>query len=128
MGENWGPNLIGPQSRVPALPLVLLWGMTYLTKARQVTQMSSATLYIPLALLSGMVCSFVSTWPNHISIHQIYRHAIRTIFSPDQFTHVLPPSIWCITTPRFYLLVLFLFVEMTKFKPYLRSYPPLQKA
>ena len=24
------------------------------------------------------------------------------MFSPDQFTHILPPSIWCITTPRYY--------------------------
>ena len=24
------------------------------------------------------------------------------MFSPDQFTHILPSSIWCITTPRYY--------------------------
>ena len=24
------------------------------------------------------------------------------MFSPDQSTHILPPSIWCITTPRYY--------------------------
>ena len=32
---NWEPNHIGPQSRVPALPLVPLGGVTYLTKTRQ---------------------------------------------------------------------------------------------
>ena len=24
------------------------------------------------------------------------------MFSPDQFTHILPPPIWCINTPRYY--------------------------
>ena len=125
--ENWGPDHIGPQSKIPALPLVPLGGVTYLTKARQVTQMSSAALYIPLAILSGTFCSFVSTWPNHIFLHQMYRNAIRTVFSPGQFTHILPPSIWYITTPRCYFLVLSSFVEMNKFKSYLSSYHPLQK-
>ena len=125
--ENLGPDHIGSQSRVPTLPLVPLGGVTYLTNARQVTQMSSAALYIPLALLSGTVWSFVSTWPYHIFLHQMYRNAIRTIFSPDQFTHILLPSIWCITTLRYYFLVLFLFVEMTKLKSYLSSYRPMLK-
>ena len=26
------------------------------------------------------------------------------MFSPDQFTHILLPSIWCMTTPRYYFL------------------------
>ena len=56
-GRTGGPDPIGPQSRVPCLPLVPLEGVTYLTKARQVTQMSSAALYIPLALLTVTVCS-----------------------------------------------------------------------
>ena len=34
--ENWGPNHIGPWSRVPVLLLVPLVGVAYLTKARQV--------------------------------------------------------------------------------------------
>ena len=101
---NWGPNHIGPQSRVLALPLVPLGGVTYLTKASQVTQMSSAAHYIPLVLPSGTVCSFVSMWPNHIFLHQMQRNAIRTTFSPDQFTYILPPSIWCSTTLRYYFL------------------------
>ena len=52
--ENWGPNHIGPQSRVPALPLVPLGGVTYLTKARQVTQMSYAALIYHWHYLQGL--------------------------------------------------------------------------
>ena len=47
------------------------WGMTYLTKTMQVTQMSSAAHYIQLALLSGTICSFVSMSPNHILLHEM---------------------------------------------------------
>ena len=49
--EDRGPDYFRPLSRVPALPLVPLGGVTYLTKARQVTQMSSVAHYTPLALL-----------------------------------------------------------------------------
>ena len=69
--ENWGPNHIGSLSRVPALPLVSLGGVTYLTKAMEVTQMSSAALYIPLALLTGTVCSVVSMSPHHLFLHEM---------------------------------------------------------
>ena len=31
------------------------------------------------------------------------------VFSPDQFTHIHPPSIWYITTPRYYFLVFSVF-------------------
>ena len=65
------PTTFGPQFRVPALPLLPLWGVTYLTKARQVTEMTSAALYVPLSLLSHTVYSFVSMWPNHIFLHQM---------------------------------------------------------
>ena len=34
----------------PSTPTGSPWGVTYLTKARQVTQMSSAACYIPLVL------------------------------------------------------------------------------
>ena len=67
----------GPQSKVPALPLVLPWGVTYLTKARQVTQMSSAAYYIPMALLLGTICSFVSMSPNHIFLHKMVKMLYR---------------------------------------------------
>ena len=69
--EDRVPDYIGPLSRIPAIPLVPHGGVTYLIKARQVTQMSSAAHYIPLAPLSGTMCSFVSTSPNHIFLHKI---------------------------------------------------------
>ena len=53
--EDKEPDHIVPLYRVPALTLVPLGGVTYLTKARQLTQMSSAALYILLELLSGTV-------------------------------------------------------------------------
>ena len=43
--DNWGPNHIRPQSRVPALPLFPLGAVTYLNKARQVTNKLCSTLY-----------------------------------------------------------------------------------
>ena len=46
-----------------------------------------------LALCSGTVCSFVSTSTNHIFLHAMLRNVIQTMFSLDQFTHILPPSI-----------------------------------
>ena len=73
--ELGGLTTFGPSPRVSALPLVLLGG---------VTQMSSGTLYITLALLTGTVCSFVSTSPNHIFLHQMLRNAIKPIFCPEQ--------------------------------------------
>ena len=45
------------------------WGVTYLTKARQVTERSSAGYYIHLTLHFVTVCTFVSTLPNHIFLH-----------------------------------------------------------
>ena len=61
-----GADHIGPQSRVPALPLAPLGGVTYIAKARQVTEMSSADYYIHLELYLVTVCTFVSILPNHI--------------------------------------------------------------
>ena len=77
----------------PSTPTGSPWGMTYLTNARQVTQMSSTAHYIPLTLLLGTICSFVSTSPNHIFLHDMKRNVIQTIFPLDQFIHILPPSI-----------------------------------
>ena len=62
---HWAP-LQGP-STTTGSP----WGVTYLTKARQVTQMSSAAHHIPMELHSGTICSFVSMLPNHIFLHAI---------------------------------------------------------
>ena len=40
-----------------------------LPKAREVIQMISSALYIPFAILTGIVYSFVSTSHNHIFLH-----------------------------------------------------------
>ena len=45
------------------------WGKTYLAKAKQVTEMSSAGCYIHLELYLVIVCTFVSIPPNHIFLH-----------------------------------------------------------
>ena len=60
---------IGPQVQGPCTPTGFPWGVTYLTKARQVTEMSSAGYYIQLALHLVTVCTFVSMPPNHIFLH-----------------------------------------------------------
>ena len=77
-------------------------GATYLIETRQVTQMSYAALYKDLALLAVTIYSYVHMSPQHIFLHQIYRNAMRTISTPDQFTHMLPSTVYCITTPRYY--------------------------
>ena len=64
-----------------------------MTKARQVTEMSSAVYCIHLALHLVTVCTFVSMLPNHIFLHAMLRNVIWTMFSPDQFMHILTPSI-----------------------------------
>ena len=66
---DWEPNHIGPQSQGPSTPTGFPWGVTYLAKAKQVTEMSSAGYYIHLELYLVTVCTFVSTPPNHIFLH-----------------------------------------------------------
>ena len=62
-------------------------------------------LYIPLTLFTGTIYSFVSMSPNPpFSCTKCKRNAIKTIFCPGQFMHIIPPSIWCITTQRNYFL------------------------
>ena len=68
---DWEPDYIGPMSRVPALPLVPPGGVTYLAKAKQVTEMSSAGYYIHLELYFVTVFTFVSMPPHHIFLHAI---------------------------------------------------------
>ena len=68
-------------------------GVTYPIKTGQVTQMSYAALYKHLALLSVTIYSCVYTSPKHIFLHQMYRNAIRTISTLDQFTHMLWPTV-----------------------------------
>ena len=47
--------------------------------------------------------SCVSTWHHHIFFHQMHVNAISTISHWDQFTHILPWAVLCITTPMYYL-------------------------
>ena len=68
----------------------------------QVTQITYSALYKNLALLSFTVYNCVSTSPHHIFFHQMYGNAIRTISTLDQFTHILPQTVYCITTPTYY--------------------------
>ena len=55
----------------PSTPTGSPWGMTYLTRTRQVTQMNSAAHYMSFALLLGTAYSFVSTSPSHIFMHEM---------------------------------------------------------
>ena len=53
----------------PSTPTGFPWGVTYLAKAKQVTEMSSVGYYIHLALYLVTICTFVSMPPNHIFLH-----------------------------------------------------------
>ena len=53
----------------PITPTGFPWGVTYLAKAKQVTEISSACYYIHLALYLMKVCTFVSMLPHHIFLH-----------------------------------------------------------
>ena len=53
----------------PITPTGFPWGVTYLTKARQGTEMSSVGYYIHLGLHLLTVCTFVSMPPHHIFLH-----------------------------------------------------------
>ena len=50
----------------PSTPTGSPWGVTYLTKPSQVTEISSTVSYIPFKLHLVTICSFVSTLSNHI--------------------------------------------------------------
>ena len=53
----------------PITPTGFPWGVTYLAKAKQVTEMSSAGYYIHLELYLVTVCTFVSMLPNLLFLH-----------------------------------------------------------
>ena len=80
----------------------ILPGHSKLITTRQVIQITNSALYKHLALLSATVYSCVSTSPHHIFFHQMYGNTVRTISTLDQFTHILPQAVNCITTPRYY--------------------------
>ena len=83
-------------------PLLPQGEVTYLVETRQVTQMSYAALYKHVALFAVTIYKYVQMSPNHIFLHQILKNAVRTISTPDQFSHIPPATISCITTPRYY--------------------------
>ena len=95
--EDWEPNHIEPQHS-HWFPL----GSDLPDKATQVTEMSSTACYIHLALCLVTICSFVSVLPNHISCAQC-REMLYRLYSLQINLYIsFPPSIWCITTPRYY--------------------------
>ena len=53
----------------PVTPTGFPWGVTYLAKAKQVTEMNSAGYNIHFELYFMTVCTFVSTPPHHIFLH-----------------------------------------------------------
>ena len=77
----------------PSTPTGSHGGVTYLAKAKQVTEMSSAGYYIHLELYFVTVFRFVSTPPHQIFLQVISRNVIWTVFSADQFMHILTLSI-----------------------------------
>ena len=77
----------------PINPTGSPWGVTYLAKAKQVTEMSSTCYYVHLELYLVTVCTFVSMPPHHIFLHTMKRNVIWTILFSDQFMHIFTPSI-----------------------------------
>ena len=77
----------------PSTPTGSPWGVTYLAKAKQVTEMRSAGYYIDLEIYFVTVFTFLSMPPHHIYLHMVLRNVIWTIFSADQFMYILTLSI-----------------------------------
>ena len=73
----------------PSTPTGSPGGVTYLAKAKQVTEISSAGYYIHLELYFMTIFIFVSMPPYHVFLHAILRNVTWTIFSADQFMHIL---------------------------------------
>ena len=71
----------------PSTPTGSPWGVTYLAKAKQVTEMSCAGYYIHLELYFMTVFTFVSMPPHHIFLYTIYRN-VNGIFSLQSNLHI----------------------------------------
>ena len=98
--EGRGPDHIGPHSRVPAPP-GFPWGNDLHDQGQESdTNELCSLLYTFWHYFQGPFAVLYLS-PNHILAPNVEK-LIWTIFCPDQFTHILPPSIWCITTPRYY--------------------------
>ena len=65
---DWEPPHWAP-FQGPIIPTGFSWGVTYLAKAKQVAEMSTAGYYIHLELYLVTVCTFVSMLPCHIFLH-----------------------------------------------------------
>ena len=96
MGVYWVASGLGAQphwapAQGPSTPTASPWEVTFLAKAKQVTEMNSAGYYIHLELYFMTVFTFVSMPPHHIFLHTILRNVIWTVFSTDQFMHILMP-------------------------------------
>ena len=74
---DWELNHIGPQSRVPALPLVLLGGVTYLTKTRQ-----GPLLRVPSLLLVSL-----GEWPYLVKAMQVTNELCRLLYTFGTIFH-----------------------------------------
>ena len=75
-GVYWGGKWTGSLTRLgpspgPSTPTGSPGGVTYLAKAKQVTEMTSAGYYIHLELYFMTVFIFVSMPPHHIFSHAI---------------------------------------------------------
>ena len=70
----------GPPVEGPITPAGFPWGVTYLAKAKQTTEMSSAGYYIHLELYFMIVCTFVSMPPHHIFLHAMFKTCYMDFF------------------------------------------------
>ena len=80
---HWGPV------QGPSTPTGSPGGVTDLAKTKEVTEISSVGYYIHLELYFKKVVTFVSMIPHHIFLYAILRNVIWTVFSADQFMHIL---------------------------------------
>ena len=90
---HWAP-VQGPSS-----PTGSPGEVTYLAKAKQVTEISSVGYYIDLELYFVTVFTFLSTPLHHIFLHMQYSEMLYGLFSlADQLMHIITLSILHIMT------------------------------
>ena len=76
----------------PSTPTGSPGGVTYLAKAKPVTEMIFPGYCIDLKLYFVTLFTFVSMPHHHIFLHAILRNVLWTICSADQFMHILTLS------------------------------------
>ena len=67
LGAQWQ----WPPVQGPSTPTGSPWGSDLPDQGQASDRNVFYSLYIPLALLSGTICSFVSMWPNHILVSNV---------------------------------------------------------